>query len=525
MKPTVPPIVSVPVATPAALAAPKPPPAPAAVAPVAPAIVRPATGSHPVLATPVPVAPVVPAIVRPATNSHPVLTTPVVSPGRSAVPIEETLPNYAPWLNVDPLPPGAAEAKDTLLRVAPGPESAPIVLQAPPAPPVKAPIAFAPRPAAAEPIRPEPSQPEPARVEPRAWSAPAATSAASLKTAHFEDTDGAARLFDSLGPGLVEAGSPSRPPKFVSSSINWRRTIAASVVMMLVTGAAFATAYWFIRPPADGTLMVQASVDGVEVLVDGRARGSAPLRLELTAGRHVIEMRGHGSTRTIPVEITAGVQTTQNVKWPSGKASGFVKVTSTPPGARVMVDGEMRGMTPVVIESIAAGTHNLVLESDSGTVKKSIKVAAGETTEVDVPIFSGWLKVFAEFSVRIFEDGTLLGSNDDEGKILLACGSHTLQIVNTTLGVRVERVVEVTPGGTTAISLETPMATLSVDAPDGTQIIVDGDLKGVTPMAPFPVKVGTRSVLMRPTESNLNPRTIPVQVTATKPARASYTGS
>ena len=88
-----------------------------------------------------------------------------------------------------------------------------------------------------------------------------------------------------------------------------------------------------------------------------------------------------------------------------------------------------------------------------------------------------------------------------------------------------ERVVEVTPGGTTAISLETPMATLSVDAPDGTQIIVDGDLKGVTPIAPFPVKVGTRSVLMRPKEANLNPRTIAVQVTATKPARASYTGS
>jgi hypothetical protein len=496
------------VPVPVAFAPPKPPPAPVPVPPLAPVIVRPAAS--------VPEAPAAPPIAS---------RRPTAAPSRSPEPhpIEETLPNYAPWLTSDPLPPGAAEAKDAPTRPPTTDEaSVPLALQAAPAPAPKAPLAFPPRPAVPVAARPEPA-PEPVRFEPRAWIAPAASPTTTLKTAHLEDHVAPARPFDPLGPGLIDAGVVTHAQKFVSTTVNWRRTIAASIVMMLVTGAAFAAAYWFVGPPADGTLVVQASVEGIEVLVDGRPRGRAPLKLELAAGRHVIEMRGHGSTRSIPVEITGGVQTTQKVKWPAGKASGFLKVTSTPPGARVMIDGEMRGMTPVQIEGVPVGAHNLLVESDSGTVKKSVTVAAGETTDVDVPIFSGWLKVFAEFSVRIFEDGALLGSNDDDGKILLACGTHKLLIENRTLGVRLERSVEVTPGGTTAISLETPSGTLVVDAPDGTQVYVDQELKGVTPLEPIPVKVGTRSVLLRPRDLNSRPLTI--QVTATKPARASYTGS
>ena len=77
---------------------------------------------------------------------------------------------------------------------------------------------------------------------------------------------------------------------------------------------------------------MQSSVAGVEVLVDGRGRGNTPLRVDLTPGRHVIEMRGFGTTRTLAVEITAGVQTTQNVKWPAGRQSGTLKVTTAPRG-------------------------------------------------------------------------------------------------------------------------------------------------------------------------------------------------
>jgi hypothetical protein len=303
---------------------------------------------------------------------------------------------------------------------------------------------------------------------------------------------------------------------FVSSAVNWRRTIAASVVMMLVTGAAFAAAYWYVRPPADGSLVVQSSVAGVQVLVDGRPRGTTPLKLELSAGRHLIEMRGFGSSRTLPVEITAGVQTTQNVKWPSGRQSGTLKLTSTPPGARVRVDGEMRGVTPVELEGVGAGSHAIVLESDSGVVKRTVNVEPGETTAVEASIFSGWLTVFAPFRVSVFEDGALLGTSED-GKLLLPCGTHTLDLVNNKFGVRETRVVEISPGGTTPLSFEAPRGAIDVEAPDGTEVWVDGELKGTVPTAPIQVPVGTHTVVLRPPQ--LAGRSVPVEVVAKRPTR------
>ena len=240
----------------------------------------------------------------------------------------------------------------------------------------------------------------------------------------------------------------------------------------------------------------------------------------LPAGRRLIEMRGLGSSKTLPVEVAAGVTTTQNVKWPAAvRPTGALSVTSTPSGARVIVDGEARGMAPVVIEGIAVGAHTVTLESEAGSVKRSVKVEAGATTSVDASIFAGWLQIFAPFKVTVYSRGRVLGT-DEDGKLMLPSGSHQLEFVSESLGVRQKRTVEITPGGTTPVSVEAPRGSVSVEAPDGTEVWIDAELRATLPTGAISVIVGTREIVLR--HPQLGQRRRVLQVGAGGPARVSF---
>ena len=309
------------------------------------------------------------------------------------------------------------------------------------------------------------------------------------------------------------------PVRFDARKINWKRTLAASLLLMLLESAGFAAVYWFTQPNDVGYLMVRSSVDGLDVLIDGKPKGQTPLAIELPAGRHTIEMKGFGLTKVLPVEIASSVQTTQMVKWPRGQKVGILQVSSAPQGARVIIDGEMRGVTPVTIEGLVEGGHTLVLESDAGRVRQGVRVVANDTSDVTVGIFAGWLSVFAPVQVRVFEDGRLLGTSED-GKLLLPPGEHHLELINQRLGLRERRTVEVTPGNTTTLSLDAPDGSVVIDAPEGTEVWIDGQSRGVAPMAPLNTAVGTREVILR--HPQIGQRRLTVQVGVKAPARAEF---
>jgi len=300
--------------------------------------------------------------------------------------------------------------------------------------------------------------------------------------------------------------------------VHWKRVMAASLVLMVIEGAAFATAYWYVKPKEMGFLWIRSSVPGVAVMVDGQARGRTPVGLELPPGRHTLEMRGFGAAKVLPVEIAANVETTQLVAWPKPRRVGTLRVTSTPTGARVLLDGEPRGVTPLAVEQVTAGTHALVVEGPAGSVEQPVEVEADGTVTVDVPIYSGWLAVFAPIEVRIFLQGKLLGTSLD-GRLLVPPGKHQLELINPALGYREQRTVTVTPGRVTALSVEAPRGTIVVDAPDGTDVSVDGQPVGTTPVGELPVAIGTREIVFR--HPQLGQRRVTVTVGVDVPARVS----
>jgi hypothetical protein len=300
--------------------------------------------------------------------------------------------------------------------------------------------------------------------------------------------------------------------------INWRRTAAASFVVILLEGVAFATAYWLVKPSEMGTLLVETSRPGVEVLVDGRSSGRTPVTTQLRPGRYTLELRVDGASKVIPVEISPGVQTTQQVKWPAASRLGRLKVTTTPPGARILVDGQYRGASPVVLDDVPVGPHAIVAESSSGTVRSKVDVGDNELAELDMGIFSGWLTVFAPVEVRIFESGKLLGTSLD-GKLLVPPGTHEIELVNTRLGYRETRTVDIEPGKHTPLSVTGPSGSIVIDAPDGTEVLVDGQPAGTTPLESIKAPIGTREVVLK--HPALGQRRMTVTVRADAPSRLS----
>jgi hypothetical protein len=488
-------------------------------------------------------APAAPPLVAPRPALSPVASPPAVAPaGAEAAP--EKVVGFAP----------AETSRHESARVVPRLDGTSAVAEASgsfSAPLAEAPIPFEPwrvgRPpatAGSAPARPVPPPPvDPWNVEAEAAKvsglAPSASRSAETAESHSAAEEPAARPaprpFDvksseSRRPSKLPADRPSitqtadvplnvaEVPRRRGWRVNWRRTAAASLVLMLLEGVAFATMYWFVKPDEMGTLAVQTSQAGVQVLIDGRVSGVTPLSVQLKPGRYTLEMRAGGTTKVVPVEISPGVQTTQMVQWPRTSRVGRVNVTTTPSGARILLDGTYRGTSPLTLEDVAVGPHVIVAESPSGTVKQQVRVDEDDTADVDIGIFSGWLTVFAPIEVRVFDEGAFLGTSLD-GKVLISAGPHEIELVNKTLGFRTTRSVEIEPGRNTVLSIEAPNGSIVIEAPDGTEVSVDGHPAGVMPLERVSAPIGTREVVLR--HPAIGQRRVMVTVGASVPARVS----
>jgi hypothetical protein len=137
----------------------------------------------------------------------------------------------------------------------------------------------------------------------------------------------------------------------------------------------------------EGELVVQSRPQGARVSVDGTQRGVTPITVRLPSGAHVLEVQvGKSEPRVIPLTIQAGVQTAQYIELQGVQATGTLEIRSTPSGARVLIDGQARGTTPATIRDLAIGDHSVVLELGGRKATQAVKIEAGSTAQLVVPI-------------------------------------------------------------------------------------------------------------------------------------------
>jgi len=102
---------------------------------------------------------------------------------------------------------------------------------------------------------------------------------------------------------------------------------------------------------------------------------------------------------------------------------------------------------------------------------------------------------------------------------MVSAGRHDVEIVNETLGYRVARTLQVTPGNTAVVKLEWPKGSLALNALPWAEVWLNGDRLGETPIGNMQVPIGAHRVVFRHPE--LGEQIHNITVTLNAPARVS----
>jgi hypothetical protein len=302
----------------------------------------------------------------------------------------------------------------------------------------------------------------------------------------------------------------------------WKRAAAAILIaglaLVIVAALVIAGRSYYGRISTPGTIAVDSMPGGSEVLIDGAARGVTPLTLTLKPGNYVLELRRNAVTRRFPIAVTPGAQLSQELDWSTVKATGTLAISSTPSQAKVTVDGKERGVTPLTLSDVPVGMRRVVIESSAGTVRRDVRVVADSQVTINESIISGWIATFAPFELQIYEGTRLLGTTES-GRIMVRPGRHDLDFVNTRLGFRERRGVDVNPGTTTAVNIASVVGIVRITAPAGADVLIDGALFGDTPIRELSLPIGTHDIVLR--HPQLGEQRVSVTVGAAAPTEVS----
>lgn len=174
---------------------------------------------------------------------------------------------------------------------------------------------------------------------------------------------------------------------------------------------------------------------------------------------------------------------------------GTLALTTQPAGAHVLIDGKAVGETPVTLSDLAPGKHALTIVGSSGSVKKVIRIEAGKTLTLEVPIYSGWIAVFAPVPLDIAENGKAIGTTD-QGRLMLSPGLHQLTLSNRQLGYKTVQIVDIEPGEERSINVQ-PTGGLNANAVPWAEVWMAGKKIGETPIAGLQVPLGTHEILFK----------------------------
>ena len=398
-------------------------------------------------------------------------------------------PSAGNWL----VAPGQAAAfepavPDEPVRPAPVAPPAPAIAPMMPPPPVPQYAPFTPPAMAAPPVPQYPpvmSAPPPPAFAPPSWSPPAQQSA-PMTPAPIAPAGAPLRLKQPAikprairpSPPAVDIYAEALPPvaRDQPSAFPWKLAAAALAVMTLVIvgGRAYL--------PSNGA----------------SASGDDPAPVASAAAKPDTSP----SAKTAPV---ASVDT------------GRLEIETQPAGARILIDGKPSGETPIALDAVPVGRHTVTLTSPAGSVKRTVRIEAGRTAKLDVPIFSGWVGVFAPFVVEVSEGGKVIGTTE-ESRLMLSPGRHDLLLTNRELGYRSVQSVEIEPGEVRSISLD-PRGTVNVNATPWAEVWIDGQKAGDTPLANLQLPLGVREVILR--HPQFGERRVTVTVKGNEPAAVS----
>lgn len=297
------------------------------------------------------------------------------------------------------------------------------------------------------------------------------------------------------------------PRKFVRFEATHVAIASIALASAIVAFAAVRT--WFVPVRAatvvPATVVVDSQPAGAVLVLDDRPRGTTPITFFIPPGQHRLVVRAGGAERAVQLTVGAGAQISHYFDLTSAAPAvppARLSVVTEPAGASVIVDGRSRGVSPLAIEGLAAGTHYLTVTSATGSAQRTITVVDGVASEVVFALprssapLAGWVTVASPFPVDVIEHDEVVGTSGT-AKIMLAAGRHDVILRNDTLGYQEPRAIDVAPGAVQSLEVVPPTARLNVNARPWADVLIDGNPVGQTPLANIEVTAGPHVITFR----------------------------
>jgi hypothetical protein len=262
------------------------------------------------------------------------------------------------------------------------------------------------------------------------------------------------------------------------------------------------------RPAATGSLRVETVPAGIEVLIGGKVVGVSPVTLSLPAGGYEVQLGQAADARRLTLDLAAGASMVQHVEMAAAPvtATGALRIQTEPSKLPVFIDGVERGESPLAIDAIQAGIHEIIVKGPTGPIKRGVTVQPRETLSLIVSsapappdkdaVSAGWLSLSSPVLLLIREGGKIIGTTDSD-RLMLPAGDHDLDLVNEALGFTANRRVHIIAGKTAATTIEVPNGTMSLNASPWAEVFIDGERVGETPIGNITRPIGQHEVVFR----------------------------
>jgi hypothetical protein len=225
-----------------------------------------------------------------------------------------------------------------------------------------------------------------------------------------------------------------------------------------------------------------------------------------------------GTPTSSPTAATTPPDPASDAPIPAGR--GRLVLSTDPPGIRVLLDRKPIGETPLKVDA-PPGRRMLTFLTSGGEVIRSVRIVAGKTETLDLPVFSGWVSVLAPIVLSVAADGKNIGSTE-ESRLILPPGKHQLTLSNKELGYSSTLDVEIEPGEVKDVSVD-PRGPVNINAAPWAEVWLDGQKLGDTPLAGTPVPLGIREFVFKNPQYGERKVSATIKATNNQPVSVDFT--
>jgi hypothetical protein len=287
-----------------------------------------------------------------------------------------------------------------------------------------------------------------------------------------------------------------------------------------ISGATRSSVYCQMVPDNTGNgLYVISNPANANVYIDGVLKGRTPVMLKDTAaGTHTvgITLSGYADWKATVDAPSGGTKTVSAIlKETDTDVNQGLDISSNPGGAKIILDGLEKGVTPKTLNNVAPGIHILSIEYPGYiSWKSTVDVPETSIKEISANLTAnpesapGWITVFSyPGNASVTLDGNYVGRTSAASSLNLESkppGDYTLVLALPGYKSYTRRVIvspnNVSTVNATLVPVSGSLAkgALSVTSdPAGATILVDNESLGTSPFLTDNITAGNHLVTIR----------------------------